>query len=115
VRDFAQVRADGVITGEVAREALAMLDVDDLGLDRTDRALLLTIIDKFDGGPAGVETLAAATGEEVETIEDVYEPYLMQLGYLERTPRGRRVTGLAYRHLGRSPAGAAQRGLFEEA
>src|SRR5690606_38001753 len=78
VRDYAQVRAGGVITGEVAREALAMLDVDDLGLDRTDRALLLTIIDKFDGGPVGVETLAAATGEEVETIEDVYEPYLMQ-------------------------------------
>lgn len=115
VRDYAQVRADGVITGQVAREALAMLDVDDLGLDRTDRALLLAIIEKFDGGPVGVETLAAATGEEVETIEDVYEPYLMQLGYLERTPRGRKATGLAYHHLGRSSAAPAQRGLFEEA
>src|SRR5690606_5996460 len=101
VRDYAQVRADGVITGQVAREALSLLDVDDLGLDRTDRTLLLTIIEKFDGGPVGVETLAAATGEEVETIEDVYEPYLMQLGYLERTPRGRRATALAYQHLGR--------------
>ncbi|HEY8496611.1 MAG TPA: Holliday junction branch migration DNA helicase RuvB [Limnochordales bacterium] len=114
VRDYAQVRADGVITGEVAREALGLLDVDDLGLDRTDRTLLLTIIEKFDGGPVGVETLAAATGEEVETIEDVYEPYLMQLGYLERTPRGRRATALAYQHLGRPRAGAAQRGLFDE-
>ncbi|OUM94734.1 MAG: Holliday junction DNA helicase RuvB [Firmicutes bacterium ZCTH02-B6] len=114
VRDYAQVRADGVITGDVAREALAMLDVDDLGLDRTDRALLLTIIEKFDGGPVGVETLAAATGEEVETIEDVYEPYLMQLGYLERTPRGRRATALAYQHLGRRRASTAQRGLFDE-
>jgi len=113
VRDYAQVRADGVITGEVAREALSLLDVDDLGLDRTDRTLLLTIIEKFDGGPVGVETLAAATGEEVETIEDVYEPYLMQLGYLERTPRGRRATALAYQHLGRPRPNAAQRGLFD--
>lgn len=99
VRDFAQVRADGTVTGEVAREALALLDIDALGLDRTDRELLRTIIDVFDGGPVGVETLAAAAGEEVDTIEDVYEPYLMQLGYLERTPRGRRATVLAYRHL----------------
>jgi len=113
VRDYAQVRADGVITGEVAREALSLLDVDDLGLDRTDRTLLLTIIEKFDGGPVGVETLAAATGEEVETIEDVYEPYLMQLGYLERTPRGRRATALAYQHLGRPRPDAGQRGLFD--
>src|SRR5690606_17575983 len=113
VRDYAQVRAGGVITGEVAREALSLLDVDDLGLDRTDRTLLLTIIEKFDGGPVGVETLAAATGEEVETIEDVYEPYLMQLGYLERTPRGRRATALAYQHLGRPRPDAGQRGLFD--
>ncbi|MBO8142070.1 MAG: Holliday junction branch migration DNA helicase RuvB [Firmicutes bacterium] len=115
VRDFAQVRADGVITAEVAREALSMLDVDDLGLDRTDRELLLAIIDKFDGGPVGVETLAAATGEEVETIEDVYEPYLMKLGYLERTPRGRKATGLAYRHLQRTPRRPGQGELFGEA
>jgi len=131
VRDFAQVRADGRVTGPVAREALAMLDVDELGLDRVDRALLQTIIDKFGGGPVGVETLAAAAGEEVETIEDVYEPYLMQIGYLERTPRGRRATALAYRHLNRplprrgqeeddrapaqAPPGVDQSTLFEEA
>lgn len=127
VRDYAQVRADGRVSGPVAREALSMLDVDELGLDRTDRVLLSTIIDKFDGGPVGVETLAAAAGEEVETIEDVYEPYLMQIGYLERTPRGRKATALAYRHLHRplprrhdsgersEAAGRlAQRGLFEE-
>lgn len=132
VRDFAQVRADGKVTGEVAREALAMLDVDELGLDRVDRALLSTIIDKFDGGPVGVETLAAAAGEEVETIEDVYEPYLMQIGYLERTPRGRKASARAYQHLNRPPPAssearpqdgaetmddesAIQRGLFKEA
>ncbi|MFO7264740.1 MAG: Holliday junction branch migration DNA helicase RuvB [Bacillota bacterium] len=128
VRDYAQVRADGRVTGPVAREALSLLDVDELGLDRVDRALLSTIIDKFDGGPVGVETLAAAAGEEVETIEDVYEPYLMQIGYLERTPRGRKATALAYRHLnrplprqgdaGERPEAAGrinQRGLFEEA
>lgn len=126
VRDFAQVRADGRVTGAVAREALAMLDVDELGLDRIDRALIGIIIDKFDGGPVGVETLAAAAGEEVDTIEDVYEPYLMQIGYLERTPRGRKATALAYRHLkrplprndedpGRAEQETAQRALFEEA
>lgn len=110
VRDFAQVRADGRVTAPVARDALAMLEVDEQGLDGVDRGLLATIIDKFDGGPVGVETLSAAAGEEVETIEDVYEPYLMQLGYLERTPRGRRATALAYRHLNRPPTADGREG-----
>lgn len=100
VRDFAQVRAGNVITGDVAREALRMLDVDELGLDEVDRHLLRTMIEKFDGGPVGVDTLAAAISEEAETIEDIYEPYLMQIGFLQRTPRGRVVTGAALRHLG---------------
>jgi holliday junction DNA helicase RuvB len=89
VRDYAEVRADGVITREVARTALTALEVDERGLDRTDRTLLLTIIQKFDGGPVGLETLAASTSEESETVEDVYEPFLLQLGFLARTPRGR--------------------------
>jgi len=100
VRDYAQVRADGVITREVARAALVALEVDERGLDPSDRLILQTIIEKFDGGPVGVETLAASTSEEVETIEDVYEPYLLQLGFLARTPRGRIATRLAYEHLG---------------
>jgi holliday junction DNA helicase RuvB len=100
VRDYAQVRADGIITREVAQAALDALEVDQMGLDPHDRALLLTIIKKFDGGPVGVETLAASTSEETETIEDVYEPYLLQLGFLARTPRGRIATRLAYEHLG---------------
>jgi Holliday junction DNA helicase RuvB len=100
VRDYAQVRADGVITREVARAALEALEVDEKGLDTSDRSLLLTIIQKFDGGPVGIETLAASTSEESETIEDVYEPYLLQLGFLARTPRGRVATRLAYEHLG---------------
>ncbi|HEV8192980.1 MAG TPA: Holliday junction branch migration DNA helicase RuvB [Ktedonobacterales bacterium] len=100
VRDYAQVRADGVITRTVARAALEGLEVDDRGLDPHDRTLLRTIIQKFDGGPVGIETLAASTSEEVETIEDVYEPYLLQLGFLARTPRGRIATRLAYEHLG---------------
>ncbi len=100
VRDYAQVRADGKITLEVAHQALAMLEVDLLGLDNTDRKLLLTIIQKFDGGPVGIDTISAATGEESDTIEDVYEPYLLQLGFINRTPRGRVVTQMAYRHLG---------------
>ncbi|HEX9069146.1 MAG TPA: Holliday junction DNA helicase RuvB C-terminal domain-containing protein, partial [Ktedonobacterales bacterium] len=103
VRDYAQVRADGVVTLEVARAALDALEVDDRGLDPQDRALLRTIIEKFDGGPVGVETLAASTSEEVETIEDVYEPYLLQLGFLARTPRGRVATRLAWEHLGLTP------------
>lgn len=103
LRDFAQVRADGVITGEVARAGLALLEVDELGLDRIDRRLLLTIVDKYGGGPVGLETLAAAASEPTETIEDVYEPYLMQLGFLARTPRGRVCTAAGYRHVGRTP------------
>ncbi len=99
VRDFAQVRADGVITPEVADAALRMQGVDDLGLDDFDRRFLSTIIEKFDGGPVGVETIAATLQEERDTIEDVYEPYLMQLGFLNRTPRGRMATRGAYEHL----------------
>ncbi len=100
VRDFAQVKADGKITGSVAQAALEALEVDAKGLDQSDRNLLLTIIQKFDGGPVGLDTLAASTSEESETIEDVYEPYLLQLGFLARTPRGRIATRLAYEHLG---------------
>ncbi|HHY61609.1 MAG: Holliday junction branch migration DNA helicase RuvB [Bacillota bacterium] len=101
VRDYAEVRADGVITQDVACDALAMFDVDELGLDRLDRKILATIIDKFGGGPVGVDTIAAAINEERDTIEDVYEPYLMQLGFIDRTPRGRVATSLAYQHIGR--------------
>lgn len=101
VRDYAQVRADGVITEAVALQALALLEVDELGLDDVDRRVLLAIIDKFGGGPVGIETVAAATSEETDTIMDVYEPFLIQLGFLARTPRGRVATPLAYQHLGR--------------
>ena len=100
VRDFAEIQADGVITKEVADKGLDMLEVDSLGLDGVDRKVLETMITMFGGRPVGLETLAAATGEEAATIEDVYEPYLMQLGFLMRTPRGRVVTDLAYQHLG---------------
>ena len=100
VRDFAQVKGDGQITCEIARMALDILEIDELGLDNTDRRMLHTIIDFYDGGPVGLETLAATVGEEAVTIEDVYEPYLMQIGFLSRTPRGRCVTRLAYEHLG---------------
>jgi Holliday junction DNA helicase RuvB len=103
VRDYAQVRAEGRITLQVAHEGLDMLDVDGLGLDRVDRNVLLTMIDKFSGGPVGLDTLAASTGEDAITIEDVYEPYLLQLGFIQRTPRGRIATDLAYRHLQRTP------------
>ena len=102
VRDFAQVRAKGAITREVADAALKMLDVDVLGLDVMDRKLLLAVIEKFSGGPVGLENLAHAIGEEADTIEDVLEPYLIQQGYLQRTPRGRVATVAAYRHLGLS-------------
>ncbi|HET8846148.1 MAG TPA: Holliday junction branch migration DNA helicase RuvB [Ktedonobacteraceae bacterium] len=108
VRDYAQVRADGVITKEVAQKALDALEVDALGLDQTDRNLLQTIITKFNGGPVGLETLAASTSEDSETIEDVYEPYLLQLGFIARTPRGRVVTRLAYQHLGLDLPGDGQ-------
>ena len=100
VRDFAQVRAGGRITADVARQALDLLAVDPLGLDEADRRVLRTLIDKFDGGPVGIETIAAALSEEADTVMDVYEPYLMQLGFLERTPRGRLATRRAYEHLG---------------
>lgn len=101
VRDYAEVKADGIITLEVADAGLRMLEVDKLGLDIMDRKLLLTIIDKFSGGPVGLDTLASAIGEESMTIEDVYEPYLIQMGFLERTSRGRKATPAAYQHLGR--------------
>jgi holliday junction DNA helicase RuvB len=103
VRDYAQVRANGVITRLVTEEALRMLEVDPMGLDKMDTMLLVTMIDKFAGGPVGVETLAAAIGEEKDTIEDVYEPFLIQAGFLQRTPRGRVATALAYDHLGKKP------------
>ena len=103
VRDYAQIRADGVITRDVADAALRLNEVDELGLDNEDRRLLLAIVDKFGGGPVGLDTLSAATGEEATTIEDVYEPYLLQLGFIQKTPRGRMATRLAYGHLGRRP------------
>ena len=100
VRDYAEVRADGNITADVADAALKMLDVDPVGFDLMDRKLLEAILHKFDGGPVGVDNLAAAIGEERDTIEDVLEPYLIQQGYLQRTPRGRVATLLTYRHFG---------------
>jgi Holliday junction DNA helicase RuvB len=100
VRDYAQVKAEGAVTREVADAALHMLDVDPLGLDLMDRKLLLAVIERFTGGPVGVDNLAAAIGEERDTIEDVLEPYLIQQGYLQRTPRGRVATLAAYRHFG---------------
>jgi Holliday junction DNA helicase RuvB len=106
VRDFAQVRAAGRITRDVARGALRLLEVDEAGFDKMDRALLLAIIDKFAGGPVGLDTLAAAIGEERDTIEDVYEPFLIQEGYLARTPKGRVATAIAYGYFGRQPGDA---------
>ena len=100
VRDFAQVKYDGVITEEVANYALNLLDVDTYGLDHIDRMILLTMIEKFQGGPVGLETLAASIAEDAGTLEDVYEPYLLKNGFIQRTPRGRVVTELAYKHLG---------------
>ena len=111
VRDFAQVKAGGVITRQVADEALSLLEVDQLGLDKVDRSVLCCMMDKFGGGPVGLDTLAATTGEDAVTIEDVYEPYLMQLGFIMRTPRGRVCTPAAWAHMGRimpSAAGADQ-------
>ncbi len=99
-RDFAEVRSDGIITAEVAHEALMMLEVDPLGLDVLDRKVLHAIIDKFNGGPVGLDTIAASIGEDSSTVMDVVEPYLLQLGFLERTPRGRKATARAYNHLG---------------
>ena len=108
VRDFAQVLGNGVITREIADEALRRQEIDQLGLDAIDRRMLTTIIRNYGGGPAGLETLAAAIGEESVTLEDVYEPYLMQIGFLSRTPRGRCATPLAYEHLGLTPNGRPQ-------
>ncbi len=99
-RDFAQVKYDGVISRQAAVDALSRMEIDELGLDNIDRVLLTTMIKNYNGGPVGLETIAAAIGEEAVTIEDVYEPYLMQIGFLSRTPRGRCATALAYRHLG---------------
>jgi len=109
VRDYAQVRADGKVTLDVARAAMTLLDVDAYGFDESDRRLLLTIIDKFDGGPVGLGSLAAALSEEADAIEDIYEPYLIQSGFLERTQRGRLATARAYEYFGRAVPG---RGLF---
>jgi holliday junction DNA helicase RuvB len=104
VRDVAEVRHQGSITNDVAREALTLLEIDEQGLDREARELLRTIAGKFEGGPVGLSTLAASLGEEQETIEDVYEPYLLQLGYIQRTPRGRTITKLGRTHIGAAPA-----------
>jgi Holliday junction DNA helicase RuvB len=103
VRDFAQVKSDGVITKDVANQALALLDVDTFGLDDMDARILKTIIEKFDGGPVGLNTIGAAIGEDATTIEEVYEPFLVQHGFLQRTPRGRMATAQAYRHFGFTP------------
>jgi Holliday junction DNA helicase RuvB len=109
VRDVAQVRHEGAVTLEIAREALELLEVDEAGLERTDRELLAAIAHKFGGGPVGLSTLAVSLGEETDTIEDVYEPYLLQLGFLQRTPRGRVITALGREHIG---SAAAADGLF---
>lgn len=101
VRDVAQVRGASTVTDEIANSALELLEIDELGLDEVDRRIMLTVIEKFQGGPVGIDTLAAATSEESDTIMDVYEPYLIQLGFLQRTPRGRMATRLAYEHLGK--------------
>jgi holliday junction DNA helicase RuvB len=113
VRDYAQVKADGHITRTVADQALRMLDVDEQGFDRMDRKILRTIIEKYDGGPIGIETLAAAVSEEKDTLEDVYEPYLIQEGYLKKTPRGRMATRRAFEHLGLKVQPGGQLKLFE--
>jgi len=111
-RDFAEVRADGRITPDIARDALRLLDIDEHGFDETDRRLLLAIIEKFNGGPVGVNTIAAVLSEEVDAIEDIYEPFLLQIGFLQRTPRGRVATKLAYDHLGLEFKPSPQSGLF---
>ncbi|MBI4764391.1 MAG: Holliday junction branch migration DNA helicase RuvB [Deltaproteobacteria bacterium] len=113
VRDFAQVKADGCISLPVAQDALKMLEVDRLGLDKMDRKILLTIIEKFSGGPVGVEALSVALGEEKDTLEDVYEPFLIQCGFLNRTPLGRVATPLAYGHFGKKVPQEIQANLFD--
>jgi Holliday junction DNA helicase RuvB len=111
VRDYAQVKSNGVITQPIANQALALLDVDTFGLDDMDARILKTIIEKFDGGPVGLQTIGAAVGEDSSTIEEVYEPFLVQQGFLQRTPRGRMATAQAYRHFGFTPRDE-QPGLF---
>jgi Holliday junction DNA helicase RuvB len=113
VRDYAQVNYEGKITKKISQEALAMLEIDDLGLEPVDRLIISTIIEKFNGGPVGIETIAAATSEEKDTISDIYEPYLMQLGFLARTPQGRVATHLAYKHLGLKSPKDIQKKLIE--
>lgn len=100
MRDFAEVKGDGIITNAIAQSALELMDIDHLGLDATDRKVLHALIEKFNGGPVGLNTLAAATAEDIDTLESIYEPYLLQLGFIERTPRGRKATSLCYKHLG---------------
>jgi holliday junction DNA helicase RuvB len=112
VRDYADIKGDGIIDAKIATEALNLLEIDSLGLDPADRALLAAIMEHHNGGPVGVETLAALTSEERSTIEDFHEPYLMQIGLLERTPRGRKVTSRAWEHLGRKPVGKTQPSLL---
>jgi Holliday junction DNA helicase RuvB len=112
VRDFAEVKRKGLIDKEVADSALKMLEVDGLGLDSMDRRILSCIVEKFGGGPVGIETLAIGVGEEADTVEDVYEPFLVQIGFLQRTSSGRKATTLAYRHLGINPPAGAQGNLL---
>ena len=112
-RDYAQVMGNGIITVESAQNALGRMEIDELGLDLVDRNLLKAMIENYNGGPVGLDTIAAMIGEEAVTIEDVYEPYLMQLGFLTRTPRGRKVTALGYRHLGINPVDDSAQGTFE--
>lgn len=114
VRDVVAVHGEGKVTGVLLNQALDLLEVDPLGLDDSDRRFLLTIIDKFNGGPVGIETMAATLSEDIGTIEDVVEPYLMQIGFMKRTTRGRMVTEAAYKHLGKIPPGTAQASLFEK-
>jgi Holliday junction DNA helicase RuvB len=113
VRDYAQVKGNGTITRDIANEALQLLDVDQFGLDDMDARILRSIIEKFEGGPVGINTIAAAVGEDASTIEEVYEPFLVQNGFLQRTPRGRLATAIAYRHFGYTPPSeSSQQTLF---
>jgi Holliday junction DNA helicase RuvB len=117
VRDYADVRADGIITAKEAKQALDMMEVDSLGLDEVDRKILHTIIDNYGGGPVGISTIAAAIDEEKDTIESIYEPFLMRIGFLERTLRGRKLTPRAYEHLGLpapAPLPSSQKKLFKD-
>lgn len=114
VRDFAEVRAEGEIDTPVAKEALKLLDIDEMGFDHMDRTIMRTIIEKFSGGPVGINTISSAINEEPDTIEDVYEPYLIKCGYINRTSRGRVATERAYEHFGLTPRNTAQEGLFDK-